>query len=99
LGHGTWPPLLPQLRQSLQKEARRRSSRATAAIEGVEVDVSSVESLERGMAAISRNEREVAALIKLYEWVQSQPIGYGVSETDCKHLHQLVWDGIIVIRK
>ena len=64
LGAISRAPLLPQLRHSLRKEARRRSSRATAAIEGVDVDVAGVDSLERGMAPLSRNEREVSALVK-----------------------------------
>jgi Fic family protein len=96
LGAISRAPLLPELRVSLQKQARRRSSRASAGIEGVIVDDQSVQAIDRGLAPASRDEREVAALIRLYAWVQSQPAGYVVTEKDCRHLHQLVWDKIIV---
>ncbi|MHB8621630.1 MAG: Fic family protein [Chloroflexota bacterium] len=96
LGAISRAPILPELRQSLRKQARRRSSRASAGIEGVLVNEQSVQAIDRGLVPASRDEREVAALIRLYEWVQGQPVGYVVSEADCRRLHQLVWDKIVV---
>jgi len=88
--------LIPEVRLSLQKQARRRSSRGSAGIEGVTLETAALQAIDRGLAPSSRNEREVAALMALYDWVQEHSPGFVITEKDLRRIHQLVWDKIIV---
>jgi Fic family protein len=95
LGAISRAPLIPEVRLSLQKSARRRSSRGSAAIEGITIDTASLQAMDRGLAPGTRSEREIAALMHLYDWIQEHGPGYVIGERDLKTLHQLVWDKII----